>query len=44
MYNYEWERIILDEAHVIKSKNTTSAKAASFIEAQCRWCLTGTPI
>ncbi|CAD8058406.1 unnamed protein product [Paramecium sonneborni] len=44
LYNYEWERIILDEAHVIKSKNTTSAKAASFIEAQCRWCLTGTPI
>lgn len=28
---YEWERIILDEAHVIKSKSTACAKAASSI-------------
>ncbi|CAD8060264.1 unnamed protein product [Paramecium sonneborni] len=44
LYSYEWERIILDEAHIIKSKSTTCAKAASSVEAQCRWCLTGTPI
>ncbi|CAD8052571.1 unnamed protein product [Paramecium primaurelia] len=44
LYMYEWERIILDEAHVIKSKSTACAKAASSIQAKCRWCLTGTPI
>ncbi|CAK67377.1 unnamed protein product (macronuclear) [Paramecium tetraurelia] len=44
LYMYEWERIILDEAHVIKSKSTACAKAASSIQAKSRWCLTGTPI
>lgn len=40
----EWLRVVLDEAHNIKSRNTKAAKAAYAIEARRRWCLTGTPI
>ncbi len=37
-------RIILDEAHTIKNRNTAASKAATEIDASFRWCLTGTPI
>ncbi|KAI8916989.1 SNF2 family N-terminal domain-containing protein, partial [Powellomyces hirtus] len=40
----KWRRIILDEAHIIKNKNTFSAKGACEVDALYRWCLTGTPI
>ncbi|KAI9104077.1 SNF2 family N-terminal domain-containing protein, partial [Phlyctochytrium arcticum] len=39
-----WLRVVLDEAHVIKERNTHQAKAAGALHAQRRWCLTGTPI
>ncbi|KHJ44115.1 protein, SNF2 family [Trichuris suis] len=37
-------RIILDEAHTIKSPSTGSAQACYRLEALSRWALTGTPI
>ncbi|KAJ3338880.1 hypothetical protein HDU93_008933 [Gonapodya sp. JEL0774] len=37
-------RVILDEAHNIKNKDTATAKACFELEAEHRWCLTGTPI
>ncbi|KAH8661940.1 SNF2 family N-terminal domain-containing protein [Xylariales sp. PMI_506] len=37
-------RIILDEAQMIKNSNTKSAKAAYHVQAEYRWCLSGTPM
>ncbi|KAG5362652.1 ATP-dependent helicase ULS1 [Yarrowia sp. B02] len=37
-------RIIIDEAHSIKNRNTASAKACYKLDAVYRWCLTGTPM
>ncbi|KAJ3157411.1 hypothetical protein HDU86_003303 [Geranomyces michiganensis] len=39
-----WLRAVLDEAHVIKERTTSQAKAAFALSAERRWCLTGTPI
>jgi SNF2 family DNA or RNA helicase len=39
-----WYRVILDEAQCIKNKNTKAALAASHLQAQTRFCLTGTPM
>ncbi|KAG8862978.1 DNA helicase rad5 [Tulasnella sp. 330] len=43
-YEVEWLRVVLDEAHYIKSRHTKTAKACYAINATRRWCLTGTPI
>uniref|UniRef100_A0ACD5ZUR4 Uncharacterized protein n=1 Tax=Avena sativa TaxID=4498 RepID=A0ACD5ZUR4_AVESA len=40
----DWYRIVLDEAHTIKSPKTKAAQAAYLLFSQCRWCLTGTPL
>ena len=42
--NSKWYRVILDEAQCIKNKNTKAALAASHLQAQTRFCLTGTPM
>ncbi|ETI23878.1 hypothetical protein G647_05685 [Cladophialophora carrionii CBS 160.54] len=39
-----FHRVILDEAHNIKNRNTKAAHAACRIQADYRWCLTGTPM
>ncbi|KXS18467.1 hypothetical protein M427DRAFT_96122 [Gonapodya prolifera JEL478] len=39
-----YHRVILDEAHNIKNKDTATAKACFELSAEYRWCLTGTPI
>jgi SNF2 family DNA or RNA helicase len=35
---------VLDEGHIIKTRNTRQAKAAFALQAERRWVLTGTPI
>ncbi|ANZ75173.1 BA75_02730T0 [Komagataella pastoris] len=37
-------RVILDEAHKIKGKNTITSKAVALVKSKYRWCLTGTPL
>lgn len=39
-----YHRIILDEAHSIKSRTTGVAKACFALEANYKWCLSGTPV
>ncbi|KAL0081415.1 SNF2 family N-terminal domain-containing protein [Phycomyces blakesleeanus] len=44
LFQIKWHRIVLDEAQQIKNKSTRSATSCSELDAEKRWCLTGTPI
>ncbi|WOL01625.1 hypothetical protein Cni_G10342 [Canna indica] len=44
LYSVWWFRVVLDEAHTIKSSKSQVSMAASSLTADRRWCLTGTPI
>jgi DNA repair protein RAD16 len=39
-----YHRLVLDEAHSIKSRNTGVAKACFALKANYKWCLSGTPV
>ena len=39
-----YHRLILDEAHNIKSRTTSCAKACFALKADFKWCLSGTPV
>ncbi|KAE8731539.1 SWI/SNF-related matrix-associated actin-dependent regulator of chromatin subfamily A member [Hibiscus syriacus] len=43
-HRVDWYRVVLDEAHTIKSSKTIGARACFALSAHCRWCLTGTPL
>ena len=40
----EYHRIILDEAHNIKTRTTGVAKACFALKSHHKWCLSGTPV
>jgi DNA repair protein RAD5 len=40
----KWERVILDECHYIKNPATLAAKACGILDAERRWCVSGTII
>jgi len=44
IFSLDYFRIILDEAHFIKNRNSKTAKACYELSARHRWALTGTPI
>ncbi|GFP98032.1 putative swi/snf-related matrix-associated actin-dependent regulator of chromatin subfamily a member 3-like 2 [Phtheirospermum japonicum] len=44
LFSVRWFRVVLDEAHTIKSSKSQVSVAAAALSADCRWCLTGTPI
>ncbi|XP_062219185.1 DNA repair protein RAD5A isoform X4 [Phragmites australis] len=44
LYSVNWFRVVLDEAHMIKSSRSLISLAAASLTADRRWCLTGTPI
>ncbi|XP_045802956.1 DNA repair protein RAD5B-like isoform X2 [Trifolium pratense] len=43
-HRVKWYRVVLDEAHHIKSHKSQVAAAAIALSSHCRWCLTGTPL
>jgi DNA repair protein RAD16 len=40
----KWHRVILDEAHSIKTRTTGSARACFALKGSFKWCLSGTPV
>ncbi|KII91481.1 hypothetical protein PLICRDRAFT_51622 [Plicaturopsis crispa FD-325 SS-3] len=44
LFQVSWWRVVLDEAHNIKNRNTRAAMACCELEGKYRWCLTGTPM
>jgi SNF2 family DNA or RNA helicase len=41
---FEWYRLVLDEAHIIRRQSTGLYRTVHKLKARARWCLTGTPI
>ncbi|KAL2837867.1 SNF2 family N-terminal domain-containing protein [Aspergillus pseudodeflectus] len=44
LHEYAWYRVVLDEAHMIRRRETTFHRAVIELPAKIRWCLSGTPI
>ncbi|KAG2070033.1 hypothetical protein BDR04DRAFT_1143010 [Suillus decipiens] len=44
LHQIKWNRIILDEAHNIKERQTNTAKASFELQSNYKWCLSGTPL
>ena len=44
LFSLDFFRVILDEAHLVKNRQSKTAKACYELSAQHRWVLTGTPI
>ncbi|XP_055389089.1 LOW QUALITY PROTEIN: uncharacterized protein LOC129618345 [Condylostylus longicornis] len=45
LHSITWKRIVLDEAHRIKGRTTSTAKAIYALRAsKSKWCLSGTPL
>ncbi|KAH6584992.1 hypothetical protein BASA60_000732 [Batrachochytrium salamandrivorans] len=44
LFSKPWFRVVLDEAHIIKTRSTLVARATHALQARSRFCLTGTPL
>ncbi|CAD7955921.1 unnamed protein product [Amoebophrya sp. A120] len=44
LFNTVFERVILDEAHRIKTRTTSTCQAAFALQSNTRWCVSGTPL
>jgi len=44
LHSLSWWRVVLDEAHMIKTRSSQTAQAAFALTAIYRWCLSGTPL
>ncbi|ONK74948.1 uncharacterized protein A4U43_C03F11750 [Asparagus officinalis] len=44
LHSVKWERIILDEAHFIKDRNSNTARAVFALDSVYKWALSGTPL
>lgn len=44
VYDLRWDRIVLDEGHVVRNHKSQQNEAVCALEAKHRWVLTGTPV
>jgi SNF2 family DNA or RNA helicase len=44
LMSIDWFRIVLDEAHMIRTQSTRQSQAICALSAQRRWAVTGTPV
>ena len=44
LLSFEWERVILDEAHCVRNPQTAVSRACCSLISHRRWCVTGTPV
>ncbi|PLB54277.1 putative DNA excision repair protein Rad16 [Aspergillus steynii IBT 23096] len=44
IHSIDYHRLILDEAHSIKQRTTSVARACFALRANYKWCLSGTPV
>ncbi|PYH81396.1 nucleotide excision repair protein [Aspergillus uvarum CBS 121591] len=44
IHSIKYHRLILDEAHSIKQRTTSVARACFALKANFKWCLSGTPV
>eukprot|EP00850_Spirogloea_muscicola_P001122 SM000004S14992 [mRNA] locus=s4:637588:643739:- [translate_table: standard] len=44
LHAYRWARIVLDEAHSIKDRRCSTAKAVFALQSEFKWALSGTPL
>ena len=44
LHRVNWRRVVLDEAHAIKDRRSSTAQATFALNAVFRWCLSGTPL
>lgn len=44
LFGVKWNRVILDEAHMIRNHKSLQSEACSKLRGKHRWALTGTPI
>ena len=44
LHKMQWGRVIFDEAHHLRNKNTSNHKGALELQTDIRWLVTGTPI
>eukprot|EP00492_Amphilonche_elongata_P002889 TRINITY_DN316_c0_g1_i7.p1 TRINITY_DN316_c0_g1~~TRINITY_DN316_c0_g1_i7.p1 ORF type:complete len:277 (-),score=45.43 TRINITY_DN316_c0_g1_i7:174-1004(-) len=43
LHHIEWNRVVLDESHSVKTIQNIQSKSCRNLKALHRWCLTGTP-
>ena len=44
VHDVRWDRVIIDEAHILRNGRTKFCKACDVLESDIRWALTATPV
>ncbi|KAF8863170.1 hypothetical protein BDZ45DRAFT_738502 [Acephala macrosclerotiorum] len=44
LFKINWFRVVLDEAHIIRTSSTQLFQVVTKLSAKIRWCVTGTPV